>query len=123
MDRRPKTSSITSAFPFSIQQGVLAMFALPLKFFVLLLVLANWILNGCFILLLLRLVLPRFAGPGPARWCAALKPLTDPVYTAIQRWLVAHYKGRLPSSAGWLVLLAGLLVAQHLLFHIASAIA
>jgi hypothetical protein len=100
----------------------MTMVNMPLKVFFLLVVIANWAINVWFILILLRLVLSKISRPEATRWCAFLKPLTDPAYTAIQRWLVRHCKGPPPTSAGWVVLLAALFAAQQVLLELASAV-
>jgi hypothetical protein len=82
------------------------------------LLLVIWALDTFLLVVFLRLLLARLKGPGLARYCSLLAPLTDPPCAAVQCWLAARLRTPTPTWLPWAILVGGLLTIQQILVRI-----
>ena len=78
-------------------------------------VLVIWALDMYIFLSSARFVLRRLSAGWARRICTGLKPFTDPVPNAIERYFLKNRSKPVPAWLPWLVAMCAILVARHLL--------
>jgi len=79
-------------------------------------------LDGCLLLIALRLILSKVPGAKTRQLCAALEPITDAVPERIAARLSGWTGRAVPPCVSWGALILGIMAAQHLLVQIAVSV-